>query len=87
MYTKETGLLIPFVVTILGTKFLTNLVLVRQNSTQLRTGRLVYSLSNLVYLSGEQTNACKVLLITPMKGLYILTESNFSFTCIGPEQT
>ena len=34
---KETGLLIPFVVAILGTKFLTNLCLVRQNSAQLRT--------------------------------------------------
>ena len=35
---KETGLLIPFVVAILGTKFLKNLCLVRQNSAQLRTG-------------------------------------------------
>ena len=35
---KETGLLIPLVVAILETKFLTNSVLVRQNSAQLRTG-------------------------------------------------
>ena len=34
---KGTGLLIPFVVAISGTKFLTNLVLVHQNSAQLRT--------------------------------------------------
>ena len=34
---KETGLLIPFVAAILGTKLLTNLCLVRQNSAQLRT--------------------------------------------------
>ena len=36
---KETGLLIPFVAAILGTKFLANLCLVCQNSTQLRTAR------------------------------------------------
>ena len=34
---RETGLLIPFVIAILGTKFLTNLCLVCQNSAQLRT--------------------------------------------------
>ena len=34
---KETGLLIPFVIAILGTKFLTNSILVHQNSAQLRT--------------------------------------------------
>ena len=34
---KETGLLIPFVVAISGTKFLTNSILVHQNSAQLRT--------------------------------------------------
>ena len=34
---KGTGLLIPFVMAILGTKFFRNLCLVRQNSAQLRT--------------------------------------------------
>ena len=43
---KETGLLIPFVVAILGTKFLTNSVLVRQNRAQLRT---VIGVDNLLY--------------------------------------
>ena len=38
MYTKrENRFVIPFVVAISGTKFLTNSMLVYQNSTQLRT--------------------------------------------------
>ena len=51
---KETGLLIPFVVAIFGTKFLTNLCLVRQNSAQLRTPLLFaikkFEFANIVFL-------------------------------------
>ena len=57
---KETVLQIPFVVAISGTKFLTNFILVRQNSAQLGTEALINPTVKLkaLLLQGVKLESC-----------------------------